>query len=213
MLAILDYRAGNQTSVRRALEHMGVSCLVTGDPGALDACEGIIFPGVGSAAQAMGELRRSGMDAAINRAIDKGQPLFGICLGCQILLETSEENNTRALGLCRGRNLRFPANLREEDGSLARVPHMGWNSLNKVRESEILRDVPPDAEFYFVHSYYAMPDPEMVIATTHYGIDFCSVYGAPGFWAAQFHPEKSGRPGLLMLANFNRYCMERANAV
>lgn len=213
MLAILDYNAGNQTSVMRALEYLGISCKITNSGADLDSCDGIIFPGVGSARQAMGQLRASGLDAAILRAVQKGQPLLGICLGCQILLEMSEEENCPTLGLCRGNTVRFPANMKQEDGTPARIPHMGWNRLNIERQSEILRGIGEDDEFYFVHGYYARPDPELVIATTRHGMEFCSIYGAPGFWAAQFHPEKSGRPGLRFLANFNHYCQERANAV
>lgn len=213
MLAILDYNAGNQTSVKRALEHLGIPCRITADPADLDAAAGIIFPGVGSASQAMEELRRTGMVGALTRALDKEQPFLGLCLGCQILLETSEENNIRTLGICRGRTLRFPPHMRGEDGSEAKIPHMGWNNIEKVRNSELLQGIPPDAEFYFVHSYYVAPDPEMVIATTRHGMEFCSIYGVPGFWGVQFHPEKSGRPGLAMLANFYKYCGERANAV
>lgn len=206
MLAILDYKAGNQTSVRRALEHLGVPCRITADAADLAAAAGVIFPGVGAAGQAMGLLRGSGLDAALAAVVTSGKPLLGICLGCQILLESSEENHTRTLGLVPGVCRRFETNLVEEDGTPVRVPHMGWNGIRARRQSPLLSGVPQDAEFYFVHSYYVQPPQELVIATTTYGHEFCSIYGRDGLWAVQFHLEKSGRPGLRMLENFYRYC-------
>ena len=187
MLAILDYKAGNQTSVRRALEHLGIPCAVTADPALLESAQGIIFPAV-------------------------GQPLLGVCLGCQILLERSEENDMPTLGLVPGVCRRFEDNLRQEDGSPAPVPHMGWNSLRAATPCRLLAGVEPTAEFYFVHGYYVEPDPALVIATTVYGREFCSLYGRDGLWAAQFHPEKSGRPGLALLRNFYEYCREARHA-
>ena len=163
MLAILEYRAGNQTSVRRALEHLGISCTVTADPAVLGTAEGIIFPGVGAAGQAMEHLRSTGLDAVLRQAIDSGQPLLGICLGCQIA-------------------------------------------------GRLLAGLDPASEFYFVHSYFVEPAPELVMATTTYGREFCSVYGRDGLWAVQFHLEKSGRPGLRILQNFYEYCREVRHA-
>ncbi len=212
MLAILDYKAGNQTSVRRALEHMGIPCAVTADPALLESAQGIIFPGVGAAGQAMRALGEAGQAAALRRAVDVGQPLLGICLGCQILLERSEENDTPTLGLVTGVCRRFEDNLRQEDGSPAPVPHMGWNSLRVLAPCRLLKGVEPAAEFYFVHGYYVEPAPALVLATTVYGREFCSLYGREGLWAAQFHPEKSGRPGLALLRNFYDYCREARHA-
>jgi glutamine amidotransferase len=210
MLAILDYEAGNQTSVRRALDALGIACSVTDDPSRIRGAEGIIFPGVGAAGRAMRSLRASGLDAALRAAVEERKPLLGICLGCQILLECSEENNTSALGLLPGRCRAFPAQLNDEDGRPIRIPHMGWNSLRIRRPSRLLRDVPPGAGFYFVHGYYVECDPELYIAGTSYGLEFCSVYGRDGLWGCQFHPEKSGRHGLKILQNFYDYCLERA---
>ena len=170
MLAILEYKAGNQTSVRRALEHLGIPCRITADPAELEQAQGIIFPGVGAAGQAMEALTSAGLDSVLRRAVAEGQPLLGICLGCQILLEHSEENDVRTLGIV------------------------------------------PGAEFYFVHSYYVEPAPELVMATTVYGKEFCSVYGRDGLWAVQCHLEKSGRPGLTVLRNFYDYCDEVRHA-
>ena len=212
MLAILDYKAGNQTSVRRALEHLGIPCAITADAATLESAQGIIFPGVGAAGQAMRALLAAGLDAALRRAVAAGQPLLGICLGCQILLERSEENAAPGLGIVPGVCRRFEDDLRQEDGSPAPVPHMGWNSLRAHAPCRLLADMEPEAEFYFVHSYYAQPDPALLIATTHYGREFCSLYGRDGLWAAQFHPEKSGRPGLALLRNFYEYCLEARHA-
>ena len=212
MLAILDYKAGNQTSVRRALEHMGVPCMITDDAAALNAAQGIIFPGVGAAGQAMQLLNTSGLGDVLRRAVAQGKPLLGICLGCQILLDRSEENDMATLGILPGLCRRFPADMRQEDGSPAAIPHMGWNGLHLRQQSRLLRGLPEKAEFYFVHSYYVEPAPELVIATTCYGREFCSVYGRDGLWATQFHLEKSGQAGLTVLKNFFAYCQEAGHA-
>ena len=206
MLAILDYGAGNQTSVRRALEHLGVPCVVTSDPATAEAAQGIIFPGVGAAGQAMQALHASGLEGVLRRVTIRREPLLGICLGCQILLEYSEENDAMTLGLMPGHSVRFPDGMTQEDGTPAPVPHMGWNSLQLKKSSRLLEGVAPDAEFYFVHSYFVEPAPDLVIATTFYGQEFCSVYGRDGLWAVQCHLAKTGRPGLQVLRNFYDYC-------
>ena len=148
----------------------------------------------------------------VRSRLGEGRPLLGICLGCQILLEHSEENDVRTLGIVPGRCVRFPDHMKEEDGSPAPVPHMGWNSLDVVRPGRLLHGIEPGAEFYFVHSYYVEPAPELVMATTVYGKEFCSVYGRDGLWAVQCHLEKSGRPGLTVLRNFYDYCDEVRHA-
>lgn len=209
MLAILDYKAGNQTSVRRALEHLGIHCCITADPATLERAHGIIFPGVGAAGQAMRALRETGLDSLLRAVVNRGQPLLGICLGCQILLDRSEENNTPTLGIVPGQCRRFADDMREENGQPAPVPHMGWNSLHVTAPCPLLDGIDPAAEFYFVHGYYTEPDPTFVVATTTYGVRFCSVFGRDGLWAVQFHPEKSGRPGLAILRNFADYCEAR----
>lgn len=212
MLAILEYGSGNQTSVKRALEYLGIPCAVTANADSLSSFSGIIFPGVGSSGQAMAELKKSGLDIAIKNCAAKKQPLLGICLGCQILLEKSEEDSTDTLNICSGKNVLFPKPLHDENGNLLKVPHMGWNSVKRLKQNRIWQGIPEDAEFYFVHSYFTMPAPELMLATTSYGIEFCSVYGRDGLWAAQFHPEKSGRWGLKFLENFYLYCKEHADA-
>ena len=213
MLAILDYKAGNQTSVRRALEHLGIPCGITADAAELESAEGIVFPGVGAAGQAMTLLSQSGLGDVLRRSVAASKPLLGICLGCQILLEGSEEDSgVKTLGLVPGMCRRFPADMRQEDGSPAAVPHMGWNGITLRRPCRLFSGVPENAEFYFVHSYYVEPAPEYVIAETHYGMDFCSFYGRDGLWAAQFHLEKSGSCGLTVLRNFYEYCREVSHA-
>lgn len=209
MLAILDYKAGNQTSVLRALRSLGIPAEITADPSVILAAEGVIFPGVGAAGQAMNQLISTGMDKVLREVVARGKPLLGICLGCQILLERSEENNTETLGIVPGECRRFQPEWRD-GGEPIRIPHMGWNTLEVRRPSRLLEGVSPDARFYFVHSYYTVPAPELVIATCRYGVEFTAMYGRPGLWAVQFHPEKSGRPGLALLTNFYRYCQEAA---
>lgn len=207
MLAILDYKAGNQTSVQRALSHIDAPCVITADPETALNADGIIFPGVGAAGQAMSQLTASGMDAVLHTAIAEKRPVLGICLGCQILLSHSAENDTQTLNFFPGACLRFNDDWTEPDGTPIRIPHMGWNSLSLKRPDPLFKGVPPDAAVYFVHSYYVDVPQEHVIATSHHGQEFCAVYGRPGLWGIQFHPEKSGKPGLAMLANFNRYCL------
>lgn len=209
MLTILDYEAGNQTSVLRALQALGISAEITAEKARLASSAGVIFPGVGAARQAMELLRRTGLDAVLRDLIAVGKPLLGICLGCQILLEHSDENDTATLGALKGRCLRFPEACKDEDGEPIIIPHMGWNGYSLKRESRLLEGIPRDAEFYFVHSYYPEPADELVIATTYHGLEFCSIYGRDGLWATQFHPEKSGAPGLGVLRNFYAYCAER----
>ncbi|EGY25115.1 imidazole glycerol phosphate synthase, glutamine amidotransferase subunit [Desulfovibrio sp. A2] len=213
MLAILDYKAGNQTSVRRALDHLGIPCAITADPAVIAGAHGVIFPGVGAAGQAMNELVTTGLDKVLKDQVQAGKPLLGICVGCQIMLDYSQENDTKALGIVPGECRLFnPAWTEEEDGRPIRVPHMGWNRIVQKRPCELLKGIEPEAEFYFVHSYYPAPPESYVIATCTYGEEFCAIHGGPGLWAVQFHPEKSGRPGLALLRNFYAYCKEASRA-
>lgn len=207
MIAIIDYKAGNQTSVKRALEHLEIKAEITADPERLQAADGIIFPGVGAAGQAMGLLSGTGLDRVIIQAAGR-RPFLGICLGCQIMLESSEEDGgVRTLGLIPGRNRRFDPGLPDESGRPIRVPHMGWNNLRLVADSPLFEGLRDQDQFYFVHGYYPEPDRQYVMALTDYGLEFASVFGRDGLWALQFHPEKSGPPGLRILKNFNDYCL------
>jgi glutamine amidotransferase len=211
MIAIVDYGAGNQTSVRRALDHLGIACAITADPDTITRASGVIFPGVGAAGQAMNRLRAEGLDLVLRNVTERGIPLLGVCLGCQILTGHSEEDGgTATLGLAPGCCRRFDATTREEDGTLIRVPHMGWNRLRNRRSDPLFDGIPEDAQFYFVHGYYVSTTEDLILASCRYGIDFCAVYGRNGLWAVQFHPEKSGAPGLRLLQNFADCCGGRS---
>ena len=194
--------------MRRALDYLEIPCVITADPATIGKAKGLIFPGVGAAGQAMDELTENGLDTVIKDQVQADKPLLGICVGCQILLEYSQENNTKALGIIPGECVLFNPSWEEEDGTPIRVPHMGWNRVELRKECALFAGIAPEAEFFFVHSYYPNPKPEYVIGVTTYGKTFCSIHGAPGLWAVQFHPEKSGRPGLQLLKNFYSYCQE-----
>ena len=212
MIAILDYAAGNQTSVLRALDFLGIPAVVTAEAAVIETAAGLIFPGVGAAGQAMHQLRASGLDQILKDWALAKRPLLGVCLGCQIMLEYSEENNMDTLGIIRGQTLRFQPGLREEDGRPISIPHMGWNGLKFIKPCLLFEGVPTEAEFYFVHSYYVRPSAEFIIANTVYGGEFCSVFGRAGLWALQFHVEKSGPAGLKVLQNYYNYCLEHPHA-
>jgi len=213
MLAILDYKAGNQTSVLRALQNLSIPSKITADAAEIAAADGIIFPGVGAAGQAMGNLTSTGLDKVLAEQVAQGKPLLGICVGCQIMLDYSPENDTQTLGIVPGECRLFNAAWTDEDGLPIRVPHMGWNKVELKNPAEpLFKGIDPDAEFYFVHSYYPAPAEEFILGKTTYGTEFCSFHGREGLWAVQFHPEKSGRPGLALLANFAAYCKEAADA-
>lgn len=203
MIAIIDYKAGNLGSVARAINHLGFECRITHDVKEILGADRVIFPGVGSAGKAMLDLIRMGLDQAIYDLFRSGKPFLGICLGTQIILEKSEENQTTCLGLLPGNVKHFPVPLLSDDGKKLKVPHMGWNQVKLKRLHPVFKDVPPESEFYFVHSYFPAPrDIETIIGTTDHGITFASVLGERNLLAVQFHPEKSGPPGLTILKNF-----------
>jgi glutamine amidotransferase len=150
----------------------------------------------------MANLKELGLDAVISDVFRSGKPILGICLGAQIILEKSEENDSMCLGLIEGSTKRFPEDLSSGPERL-KIPHMGWNSLNVKSVHPVLAGIKPDDEFYFVHSYYPAPRrPECVLAETVYGISFSSVVGTRNLIAMQFHLEKSGPAGLRILRNF-----------
>ncbi len=197
MIAIINYRAGNLRSVERALSHLGLACSITSDLSLIRDADRVVFPGVGAAGKAMENIRELGLDAVIHEVVNMGKPFLGICLGTQIILDTSEEDRAACLGLIRGTVRRFP-----DTGE--KIPHMGWNTLNNRIDHPVFEGVDRAAQFYFVHSYY--PDPAIqkdVAAWTSYGIDFASVITRGNVFATQFHPEKSGSQGLLILKNFS----------
>lgn len=198
MVQIVDYDAGNLTSVKRALDFLGVPSEITPDAGAIAGAERVIFPGVGHASAAMKVLKARGLDQALRDAFTRGAPILGICLGTQIVLGHSREGDTTCLGLIDGEVPRF-----EPADPALKIPHMGWNEVKVAAAHPVLEGVRPGDEFYFVHSFYPKPsDESTVYATTDYGIEFASAIGAGSLIATQFHPEKSGRLGLSILKNF-----------
>jgi len=202
MIAIIDYNAGNITSVARALQNIRQKFIITDDMKKLDKASRVIFPGVGAAGEAMAYLREKKLDVWLKNYFKTGKPLLGICLGTQIILDYSEENETICIGLVSGSTKRFPDKLTSE-GELLKIPQMGWNSVKLLRSHPLFEGVSPEAEFYFVHSYYPAPSDETaVLGTTDYGLTFSSVLAKDNLVAMQFHPEKSGRPGLQILKNF-----------
>ncbi len=205
MIAIINYNAGNITSVARALHSIGQEYIITDDTKMLNSASHIIFPGVGAAGEAMAYLKQKGLDAWLKICFQSGKPLMGICLGTQIILDHSEENGTECIGLVAGSTKRFPEQL-TSSGQVLKIPHMGWNSVNFRRAHPVFAGIDPAAEFYFVHSYYPSPsDDAAVLGTTDYGMTFCSVLAVKNLVAMQFHPEKSGRPGLQILKNFRSW--------
>lgn len=203
MIAIIDYKAGNLPSVQRALASLGRDSVITSNAAEVLAAERVIFPGVGAAGTAMFDLMRLNLDTALADAYGRGKPILGICLGTQIVMERSEENVTRCLGLIKGDVLRFPENFSEPGGRRLKVPHMGWNRVKLTREHPVFRGIGSESEFYFVHSYYPEPrETRNLLGQTFYGIPFASVLASANLVAVQFHPEKSGRPGLRLLSNF-----------
>ena len=203
MIAIIDYEAGNLKSVERAVNKLGFPCRVTQRSDEISDSEKIIFPGVGAAGSAMADLRRLGLDDVLRLAFQDGKPILGICLGAQIILETSDENDAQCLGLVKGHVEMFPQPLTSENQERLKIPHMGWNGILPRKKHPVLDGIVEEDEFYFVHAYYPVPASEdFVVARTDYGIQFPSVIGHGNLIAMQFHPEKSGRAGLRILENF-----------
>ncbi len=201
MIVIIDYNAGNLTSVRRALEHLEIPCRISANPQEVLTADRVIFPGVGNAAAAMQILRQRGLDEAVRVAYTRGTPILGICLGSQVVLSHSDEGDTPCLGLIDGGCPRFSLT----DPAL-KIPHMGWNAVQVTRPHFVLKDVHPGDEFYFVHSYYPQPaDAQYIYATSEYECVFPAGIGCRSLFAVQFHPEKSGAAGLELLRNFARW--------
>lgn len=200
MIAIIDYRAGNLTSVKLAFEALDIPAVVTPSPQVILDAERVVFPGVGAAGAAMRHLTDLGLADTIRRVVDRGTPFLGICLGTQIVFEHLEEDGGVAgLGLIRGDVRRFaPSNPRDK------VPQMGWNQVAQQKPHPIFEGIEDGSEFYFVHSYYPAPrDAGDIYGTTDYAdTTFCSVVSRGSLFATQFHPEKSGRIGLRLLRNF-----------
>ena len=190
MTAIVDYRAGNLTSVRLAFVAIGEAAAVTDDPAVIAAADRVVFPGVGAAKSAMENLKKKGLVDTVRSAALSGRPFLGICLGMQILFEHSEEDGgVDTLGVFKGRVRRFP------DKADFKIPEIGWNQVREKATGDDERM----KEFYFVHSYYAEIVPETVGVSEYAGVEFTAMVKRGKLWACQFHPEKSGRVGLALL--------------
>jgi glutamine amidotransferase len=197
VIVIIDYQAGNLTSVVRSLKALGVEGTVTQDPAVVAQASRVIFPGVGAAGKAMATLRELGLDQALRQIMARRIPILGICLGAQIILDHSEENDTDCLGLLPGRTRALPR------GEGLKIPHMGWNRVRFLSNHQVFKGLPEEAEYYFVHGYYPAPaESSLVLGVTDHGIEFPSAIGRRNLVATQFHPEKSGRFGLQILENF-----------
>lgn len=195
MIAIIDYGAGNLRSVKNALDFLGAESKITGDADEILSADKVILPGVGAFGDAMASLNKSGLADVVLEIAEKGTPLLGICLGLQLMFEESEETEgIKGLGLFKGRVVKIP------DKGL-KIPHIGWNSIETVKNSRILKD--NDAFVYFVHSYYIKPDDDKIIsAYTEYGERLAVAVEDKNVFAVQFHPEKSGIEGMNILRNF-----------
>lgn len=207
MIGIVDYNAGNITSVEHALSFLQCPYLISKKPQDLQNASALIFPGVGEASYAMNQLRSSGFDLFLKDFCAQGKPLLGICLGSQIIFEYSEEGDTPCLGLLKGKIRHFSSLLKEKeinDPSL-KIPHMGWNNIQWKSQSvnPLIKGIASDSNFYFVHSYVIQPEDSSIIdGKCEYGIDIPSILHKDSIYAMQFHPEKSGNSGLALLKNF-----------
>ena len=199
-LAILDYGMGNLRSVEKALEHVGARAVVTADHAAVRDADGVILPGVGAFPKAMGRIRELGLDGLIAERRDAGVPILGICLGLQLLFEsTTELGGAEGLGLLAGRVDGLPA-----DG--LKVPHIGWSPVRWERASRLCEGIESETPFYFVHSFAPAPAGDSTLGSVEYGARFCCAAESGDVFGVQFHPEKSSAAGLRLLANFAGIC-------
>ena len=204
-IAIIDYGMGNLHSIAKALEHVAGKDRIVVSSGheQILSADRVVFPGVGAIRDCMSELKKTGLDEVIIKAA-ADRPVLGVCLGMQALLDVSEENQgTGCLGIIPGKVVHFPRDMHAGDsGDLLKIPHMGWNQVQQ-HDHVMWKDIPANSRFYFVHSYYAVPDDGSdVAATTPYGIEFASGVARENIFAVQFHPEKSQHAGLQLLSNF-----------
>ncbi len=194
---IIDYGMGNLRSVEKALETVGGHPVISGDREVVRTSQRLILPGVGAFGDAMLNLKRTDLEAAVREAVEKGTPLLGLCLGLELLFSESEE-----FGRHEGLNL-IPGKVKKFEEPDLRVPHVGWNQIESLRPDPLLEGIKDGAYFYFVHSFYVEPaNPEDALAWTQYGSRFCSIARRGNVWGAQFHPEKSQDAGKQLLRNF-----------
>jgi glutamine amidotransferase len=203
VISIVDYKAGNLTSVKLALDALGVESRITADPRVIRSSDRVVFPGVGAAGAGMKALDEAKLAPVLREVIEGGTPFLGVCFGMQLLFERSEEDGgTDCLGLIGGDvRLFMPAN------PLDKIPHMGWNAVRHVQSHPLFAGIEDQSEFYFVHSYYCAPRvaSEIFGRTEYADTDFASVVGRGNIFATQFHPERSGRIGLRLYENFTRW--------
>lgn len=202
MVTIIDYGMGNLQSVQKAFQAVGAQAEIVSHPEQVATAEVIVLPGVGAFGRAMQNLQQTGMDQAVREAIRAGKPFLGICLGFQLLFESSEEDEGETgLKILEGRVVGF----KSKPGFTLPVPHIGWNRLRFGRLSPLWNGLKEGVHVYFVHSYFPEPDQsELVIATAEYGVEFPCTIAWENLYATQFHPEKSGTVGLRILENFCR---------
>jgi len=208
-VAVIDYGMGNLRSVSQAVQHaaadLGLDVVVTNDPDVIHAAERVVLPGQGAMRDCMRELHEAHDGHLLEAVLDAAQrkPLMGVCVGMQMLLDHSEEQDTQGLGLIPGRVVKFSLDdMRQPDGSRYKVPQMGWNQVRQA-EHPMWAGIPQDSYFYFVHSYHALVDePEHSAAETEYGICFTCAVAQDNIFATQFHPEKSAAHGLALYRNF-----------
>ncbi len=198
MLAIIDYQMGNLRSVQKAFERVGHDATITSDPDSVRRADKVVLPGVGAFEDAIAELRKRNLVEPIRESIERGKPFLGVCLGLQLLFDVGHENGRHeGMGVLRGECVRF------DIPSEYKVPHMGWNRAISHRRPPIFNGLSDEPHFYFVHSYYVVPQDAGVIATeTDYAGPFCSMVWRDNLFATQFHPEKSQAEGLRLLKNF-----------
>jgi glutamine amidotransferase len=228
MIAIVDYGMGNLRSVLKAFEKVGAEAVVTSDARIINDASAVVLPGVGAFKDCVANLINHGLAEPVVRAIEKGKPFLGICLGLQMLFSESEEfGRTLGLGVFRGKVVRFSSNNAADKaannvannaavnaaghvtGGL-KIPHMGWNSVRLKRSNPVFEGVGDGRYFYFVHSYYVVPDDTGLISgVTDYGVEFTSMIARDNVFAMQFHPEKSQRAGIKVVENFAAFA--RAN--
>ena len=199
MIAVIDYGAGNLQSVVKALNYINCDCIITDKENDILNAEGAILPGVGSFADAMSCMKNSGADKAVLDFVKTGKPFLGICLGLQLLFDDSDESRgVQGLGLLKGSITKIP----NQDNTL-KIPDMGWNSLDILKNDGIFKNIPQNSYVYFVHSYYLKAESENIVAArTNYGVDIDAAVQYQNIYATQFHPEKSGKIGLQILQNF-----------
>ena len=202
LVTIVDYDSGNIRSVEKAIQRLGRDTLVNDSPKDILAAKAVIFPGQGASESAMLSLNRKHLVGPLKEVIRKGVPFFGVCLGLQLLLETSQEGPTPCLGVAKGKTILLPPEVKR--------PHMGWNRVVIKKNHPVFEGIESGSYFYFVHSYYADPDDNnLIYGVTDYGLDFCSVIALDNLIATQFHPEKSGTLGVKLYENFLKYMVDR----